>query len=94
MTVTLTKEPLTEELLMLHYSVSDSGIGISEENIVRLTQPFFQVESSATRSYQGTGLGLAIVQRSVQRMGGTFSVSNESTGGLTALMKLRQVLST
>jgi len=81
--VTLTKESLTVELLMLHYSVSDSGIGISEENIARLTQPFFQVESSANRSYQGTGLGLAIAKKMVELLGGELEVSSEPGKGAT-----------
>jgi CheY-like chemotaxis protein len=82
-TVTLTKEPLTEELLMLHYSVSDSGIGISKENMLRLTQPFFQVESSATRSYQGTGLGLAIAKKMVELLGGELEVISTPGEGAT-----------
>jgi len=82
-TVTLTKEPLTEELLMLHYSVSDSGIGISQENMLRLTQPFFQVESSATRSYQGTGLGLAIAKKMVELLGGELEVISTPGEGAT-----------
>jgi len=81
--VTLTNEPLTEELLMLHYSVSDSGIGISQENILRLTQPFFQVESSTTRSYQGTGLGLAIAKKMIELLGGELEVISEPGQGAT-----------
>ena len=81
--ITLSQEALTEELLMLHYSVSDTGIGISQENILRLSQPFFQVESSATRSYQGTGLGLAIAKKMVELLGGELEVSSEHGQGAT-----------
>jgi CheY-like chemotaxis protein len=81
--VTLSQEELTEELLMLHYSVSDTGIGISKENLLRLTKPFFQVESSATRSYQGTGLGLAIAKKMVELLGGELEVSSEPGKGAT-----------
>ena len=81
--VTLKEEALTEELLMLHYSVSDTGIGISQENIMRLSQPFFQVESSATRSYQGTGLGLSIAKKMVELLGGELEVSSEPGHGAT-----------
>jgi PAS domain S-box-containing protein len=81
--VTLSQEKLTEELLMLHYSVSDTGIGISKENLLRLTKPFFQVESSATRSYQGTGLGLAIAKKMVELLGGELEVSSEPGKGAT-----------
>jgi CheY-like chemotaxis protein len=81
--VSLSEEPLTEELLLLHYSVSDSGIGISQENILRLSQPFFQVESSAIRSYQGTGLGLAIAKKMVELLGGELEVVSEPGQGAT-----------
>lgn len=81
--VSLSQEALTEELLMLHYTVSDTGIGISQENIMRLSQPFFQVESSATRSYQGTGLGLAIAKKMVELLGGELEVSSEPGQGAT-----------
>lgn len=72
--------------------VRDQGPGVSEETLKNLTQPFFRGDSART-SATGSGLGLAIVERSVQRMGGTFSVFNNSAGGLMALMKLRQAQS-
>ena len=79
--VSLSQEVLTEELLMLHYSVTDTGIGISQENLLRLSQPFFQVERSATRSYQGTGLGLAITKKMVKLLGGELEVVSEPGQG-------------
>jgi len=69
--------------------VRDQGPGVSEEALKNLTQPFFRGDTARTDA-SGSGLGLAIVERSVQRMGGTFSVFNNSAGGLMALMKLRQ----
>jgi two-component system, OmpR family, osmolarity sensor histidine kinase EnvZ len=69
--------------------VRDQGPGVSSEALHNLTQPFFRGDAART-SATGSGLGLAIVERSVQRMGGTFSVFNNSTGGLMALMKFRQ----
>lgn len=68
--------------------VRDQGPGVSDEVLKNLTQPFFRGDVART-SATGSGLGLAIVERSVQRMGGTFSVFNNSAGGLMALMKLR-----
>ena len=62
---------------------------MSEESLKNLTQPFFRRDAARTAA-TGSGLGLAIVERSVQRMGGTFSVFNSSAGGLMALMKFRQ----
>ena len=69
--------------------VRDQGPGVSEDALKNLTQPFFRGDAART-SATGSGLGLAIVERSVQRMGGTFSVFNNSAGGLMALMKFRQ----
>ena len=69
--------------------VRDQGPGVSPEALKNLTQPFFRGDVART-SATGSGLGLAIVERSVQRMGGTFSVFNNSAGGLMALMKFRQ----
>ena len=72
--------------------VRDQGPGVSDEALKNLTQPFFRGDTARTEA-TGSGLGLAIVERSVQRMGGTFSVFNNSAGGLMALMKFRQVSS-
>jgi PAS domain S-box-containing protein len=69
----------TMEILQL--TVSDSGIGMSGEQLGRLFNPFEQAESSTSRRYGGTGLGLSISQQLVQLMGGTISVSSEAGRG-------------
>jgi signal transduction histidine kinase len=51
-------------------SVGDSGIGIKQENLERIFQPFVQVESSSNRKYQGTGLGLSLTRSLVELHGG------------------------
>lgn len=93
-TVGIQQEFLGQDLLMLHYSILDTGIGISKENILRLTQPFFQVESSATRSYQGTGLGLAIAKKMIELLGGELEVQSEPGQGakfqFSVLAKVKQ----
>jgi signal transduction histidine kinase/DNA-binding response OmpR family regulator len=61
------------------FSVSDTGVGISPQQMERLFKPFGQADASTTRKYGGTGLGLIISKQIIERMGG--SVSIESTLG-------------
>ena len=61
----------------LRVTVSDSGIGMSDEVRQRLFQPFTQGDGTISREYGGTGLGLAICARLVETMGGCFSVRSE-----------------
>jgi len=62
----------------IHFTVKDTGIGISPDRMNRLFQSFSQVDASTARRYGGTGLGLAISKRLSELMGGTMWV--ESTG--------------
>lgn len=64
----------------LHVAVSDTGIGISEERMSSLFQPFVQVGDERYKQ-QGTGLGLAISQNLVQQMGGTIHVNSHEGAG-------------
>ncbi|CAK8719231.1 histidine kinase [Candidatus Electrothrix laxa] len=63
--------------LKLHFSVSDSGKGMSAEQLDKLFRAFCQAENSTTRQYGGTGLGLVISQKLVKMMGGKISVKSE-----------------
>ena len=62
---------------LLEFSVADTGIGISKKNIIRLFQPFVQLESSLNRKHEGTGLGLSLVKRIVELHGGSVKVKSE-----------------
>jgi PAS domain S-box-containing protein len=72
----------------LHFHVSDSGIGMTPEQVARLFQPFTQAEASTTRKYGGTGLGLAISKRFCQMMGGDLTVASELGKGSTFTVSL------
>ena len=84
----------SENDAVLHFSVIDSGIGLSQEQQQMLFQSFTQADSSTTRQYGGTGLGLAISQKITQLMGGEIWVDSEenigSTFHFTARLKKQQ----
>lgn len=72
-----------EASVELHFSVSDSGIGMDTGQLSRLFQPFTQADSSITRRYGGTGLGLTISRQLVELMGGRIWVESEPGRGST-----------
>ncbi len=76
-----------DKWVLLH--VRDHGLGVAPEQIPNLTKPFYRGEAARTAA-NGAGLGLAIVEKTVSRMGGSFSLSNASSGGLVATIRLRR----
>ncbi|OHC86153.1 MAG: hypothetical protein A2546_10035 [Sphingobacteriia bacterium RIFOXYD2_FULL_35_12] len=79
----VTANHIDESLQELHFAVSDTGIGISEENIQSLFIPFNQIDSTATRKFSGTGLGLSICRKIIEEMGGRIWVESQVGKGST-----------
>jgi len=73
--------PPGEDEIFLEISVEDSGVGISEEHLPKLFEPFTQVDASATRRQGGTGLGLSLVRRLAELHGGTVGVESRPGKG-------------
>lgn len=69
--------------------IRDHGQGVAPEQIANLTKPFYRGEAARTAA-NGAGLGLAIVQKTIQRMGGAFALTNSVSGGLSAHIKLQR----
>jgi signal transduction histidine kinase/CheY-like chemotaxis protein len=76
----------------LLFHVRDSGIGITQEQIELLFQPFAQADASTTRKYGGTGLGLTISRRFCRMLGGDVEVSSQPGVGSTFTVRIPAVL--
>ena len=66
----------SEDIVFLHFTVQDTGIGIKKADLKRLFDKFYQVEAGRTRSARGFGLGTAISKLIIDKMGGTIAVSS------------------
>lgn len=76
-------DSLQEDRFMLHFSVSDTGIGIPTRHLDRVFETFTQADASIARRYGGTGLGLTISSRLVHIMGGRIWVESQEGQGST-----------
>jgi two-component system sensor histidine kinase/response regulator len=81
--MTVKTEKTTDTDILLQFSIQDTGIGLSEQQIANLFQPFTQADPSTTRKYGGTGLGLSICHRLVEMMDGRLWVDSEPGKGST-----------
>ena len=78
----------------LAFMVSDTGMGIPEEKLDLIFEPFEQVDGSTTRRHGGTGLGLAISSHLIELMGGAISVESRLSQGSTFRFSIRLGLAT
>jgi PAS domain S-box-containing protein len=78
-----TLPPRTDDYIRVRFQVADTGIGIPEDRLSVIFEPFRQVENSFTRNYQGAGLGLSIVHRLVGLMDGEIGIESAPGKGTT-----------
>jgi signal transduction histidine kinase/DNA-binding response OmpR family regulator len=81
--LTLVAERAEADLSLVRFAISDTGIGMSEEQLSRLFQAFSQADASTTKKYGGTGLGLAITRSFCQLLGGDVTVASKPGQGST-----------
>jgi signal transduction histidine kinase len=77
---------------LITFAVSDTGIGMTEEQLSRLFEAFSQAEASTRSKYGGTGLGLAISRHFCRMMGGDLTVESAYGRGSTFIVRLPAVV--
>lgn len=84
----------TDNGSLLSFRISDTGVGISEDALPKLFNPFSQADASISREFQGTGLGLSICKRLVELMGGQIGVESALGEGSVFWFKIPYTVST
>ena len=89
-TITTRYEDLGRQgnIATFRWTISDTGIGMSEEFQKHLFEPFSQEHSGARTEYQGTGLGMSIVKNLIGQMGGTIQVTSKQNVGTTFMITI------
>ena len=77
-----------DNICTYRWTISDTGVGMSQEFLQRIFEPFAQEENDARSVYQGTGLGMSIVKSLVDKMGGTIEVSSQVGVGSTFVITI------
>lgn len=88
--LSVTGEPMDHDQILMRVQVSDTGIGIKEEDMSKLFHNFERLDPDENRNVEGTGLGLAITYRLVKQMNGEIEVESEYGTGSTFTIFLPQ----
>ena len=79
----LKEEKESDERVLVDVTIKDTGIGMSEDFLKNIFQPFVQADQGARSQYKGTGLGMAIVKELLERMDGTIQIDSVENQGTT-----------
>lgn len=87
-TLTVNAVEMSGEDVLLRFTITDTGIGISQEQQFKIFNEFSQANSSTTREFGGTGLGLSIVKKLVELQGGSVSIVSEEEKGSSFIFEI------
>jgi signal transduction histidine kinase len=87
-TITLDVRPDAEDFRFVCFTISDTGIGMTQDQVARIFQEFTQADQSTTRKYGGTGLGLTICRKYMDLLGGQIQVTSHVEEGSTFKVRL------
>ncbi|MDF1753141.1 MAG: response regulator [Verrucomicrobiales bacterium] len=91
--VNVSSKPIDDKHVMVKFCVSDSGVGIEEDQLSHIFDAFTQAETSTTRRFGGTGLGLSISRELVLLMGGTIDVTSTYGEGSQFIFEIPMAIS-